>query len=79
MDAIKRFVAAAGPAVEEFLEAMPEQDKARAAGLLAAGNGLSISMVVQADGATTVLFEAALPDGTRRVLAHVCAAQTTMQ
>ena len=76
---INTFLGAAGSVAEEFMGHMPEQDQKRIGALLAAGNGLSVSAAIQADGSATVLFEAILSDGTRRILAHVCAAQPTVQ
>lgn len=79
MDAIKEFCRASGAAVERILAAMHPEDRARAEALFAAGNSFSLAHEVHPDGTATVLFECIMPDGRRRVLAHVNAQIPTVQ
>lgn len=79
MDELKTFSDAAAAAAVAFLQAMPEHEQKRIGALMAAGNSLSLSTVIHADGASAILFELILADGERRVLAHICGQQPTRQ
>lgn len=71
MKNIKTFTQTAGAAVGDFVAKMDEKERIRIGALFQAGNALSLSYVIQPDGASAVLFEALLADGTRRTLGHL--------
>ena len=72
MNAITSFAKAAPRAVDEFLNCLNDEDRAVVSGLVDAGSALAISLVIQPDGASTVMLEAVDLQGGRRVIAHVC-------
>lgn len=72
MNAFKDFSRASTLALDAFLDQMDDETKAKVVALFDVGNALSISHVIQPDGASTILLETVLADGTHRVIASVC-------
>lgn len=71
MTDINVFAKAAVSAVNEFLLKMSDEERKTVSGLVDVGNALSVALVIQPDGASTVLVEVVGADGKRHPVGHL--------